>query len=259
MTTVYQIIVDAYRQSNLIALGVSPTQAQEVEALRYLNRIVTSAFGNEVGDPLVGFPIGRHNIDRPIGYPWWDTVPDNYWFVPKNTRCNLNLNSAITLYLDPDPIDGSRFAVVDASNNLATYPATVKGNGFFIDGAEETVLNTNGLEVEYFFRADLGEWKKYSPLTLFDELPFPSDFDDYFILTLAFRLNPAYQRQLDPQSKIMMDRNKAQLVARYSQIIPTPSEAALIRMPKTAVDRDRAGTPYWGYSPNSMFNKGWPF
>lgn len=260
MTTAYQIIVDAYRQSNLIALGVEPTQKQEDEALRYLNRIVASAFGNEVGDPLTGFPIGRNNIERPIGYPWWNTVPDNYWFVPKNTRCNLNIDQAgITLYLDPAPDDGTRFAVVDASENLATYPVTVKGNGFFIEGSEEIVLSTNGLESEWFFRADLGEWVKYSPLTLFDTFPFPVEFDDFFILNLAFRLNPAYQRELDPQSQYMLTRAKSQINARYSQTIPTRSELALIRPSKMAADRDQRGNSYWLYQPNAMFDKGWPW
>lgn len=260
MTTVYQIIVDAYRQSNLIALGVEPTQLQETEALRYLDRIVRGSFGNEVGDPLTGFPIGRNNISRPIGYPWWNTVPDNYWFVPKNTRCNLNLNTAgVALYLDPAPDDGTRFAVVDASNNLSTYPVTVHGNGAFIDGAESTILNTNGLEQEWFYRADLGEWKKCLPLALFDEFPFPPEFDDYFIISLAFRLNPAYQRELDPQSKVMWDKARTQLNSRYSQTIPTRSELALIRPSKMAADRDQWGNSYWLYQPNSMFDKGWPW
>ena len=62
MATVYQIIVDAYRQSNLNAVGIAPTQLQEDEGLRYLNRIVKSVFGNEAGDRLVAFPIGREGI-----------------------------------------------------------------------------------------------------------------------------------------------------------------------------------------------------
>ncbi len=260
MTTVYQIIVDAYRQSNLVGLGIAPTQPQEAEALRYLERIVAQAFGNEAGDSLTGFPIGRNNIERPAGYPSWGTVPDNQWFVPKNTRCNLNLETTgVELYLDPFATDGGRFAIVDSSNNLATYPVTIKGNGFFIEGAESITLNTNGIEREWFFRADLGEWKRCSPLQLFDEFPFPKEFDDYFIISLAFRLNPAYQRQLDPQSKIMWDKSRNALTSRYAQVTEMPSEWALLRMSKMTADRN-----YWtgsttSYNPNAMFNKGWPW
>ena len=260
MTTVYQIIVDAYRQSNLVGLGIAPTQPQEVEALRYLERIVAQAFGNEAGDPLTGFPIGRHNIQRPVGYPGWSTVPDNYWFVPKNTRCNLNLEtSGVQLYLDPFAADGSRFAVVDASNNLSEYPITIHGNGFFIEGQESLTLNTDGLEREWFFRADLGEWKRCTPLGLFDEFPFPKEFDDYFIISLAFRLNPAYQRNLDPQSQVMLEKNRNALTSRYSQVVPTHSELALLRTTKMSADRDHWSSSTSFYNPNAMFDKGWPW
>lgn len=260
MTTVYQIIVDAYRQSNLVGLGIAPTKAQETEALRYLERIVAQAFGNEAGDPLTGFPIGRNNIQRPAGYPGWESVPDNYWFVPKNTRCNLNLETSnVHLYLDPFVTDGSRFAIVDASNNLATYPITIHGNGFFIEGQESLTLNTNGLDREWFFRADLGEWKRCTPLELFSEFPFPKEFDDYFIISLAFRLNPAYQRTLDPQSQAILAKSRNALTSRYSQVVPTPSELALLRTAKMSADRGLWSGFTSSYDPTAMFNKGWPW
>lgn len=260
MTTAFQIIVDAYRQSNLLALGVPPTQAQEVEALRYLNRILKSVFGNEVGEPLQGFPIGRNNINRPAGYPVWNPAPSNEWFVPKNTRVNLNLEeTGLELFLVPWPDDGTRFAVADASRNLATYPVTVHGNGAFIEGAASIVLNTNDLDAEWMYRADRAEWVKYAPLTLFDDFPFPEEFDDYFILTLAFRLNPAYERTLDPQSAELLRKAKTQIRARYTQNIQMPSELALIRPAITAADRDRWAGPRRWISPNAMFNEGWPW
>src|SRR3546814_19127941 len=86
MTLVSQIITDSFRKSNLIAIGTTPTAAQQTEALRYLNRMVKPVFGDEVGEPLTALPIGSLTIDRTSGYPWWDTVPDGDWFVPKNTR-----------------------------------------------------------------------------------------------------------------------------------------------------------------------------
>jgi len=260
MTTVYQIIVDAYRQSNLVALGVSPTELQETEALRYLGRIVSQAFGNEVGDPLTGFPIGRNNIARPSGYPWYNVVPDNYWFVPKNTRCNLNLNqTGVELFLHPAPDNGSRFAVTDASSNLSSYPVVVHGNGAFIEGAESVTLNTNSLDREWFYREDKGEWVRCSPLALFDEFPFPSEFDDYFIISLAFRLNPAYQREIDPQSKIMWDKSRNALTSRYSQVTPVDSEIGLLTNTKMTADRNSRYYGYSDYRAGQMFNKGWPY
>lgn len=258
MTTVYQIIVDAYRQSNLIALGIEPTNLQETEALRYLNRIVKSVFGNEAGDPLTAFPVGRNNINRPSGYPGYDTIPDNEWFVPQNTRLMLNLEQPIELHLHPSPSNGSRFAVVDASGNLAANPVIVYGNGKLIEGASSLTLNTNNYNAEWFYREDLATWTKYAPLTLFDTFPFPEEFDDYFIILLAFRLNPAYERTLDPQSQVMLQRAKSQLQARYSQVTPIGSELGLIKLSKMVADRDQFGSYESFYNPNSMFDKGWP-
>lgn len=259
MTLTSQIITDAYRQSNLLAIGVSPTQDQVDEALRYLNRIVKSVFGNEAGDPLEVFPVGRNNIQRPSGYPWWNTVPDNDWFVPKNIRVMLNLEEPVSLYLHPEPDDGSRFAVIDASENVSTYNVTIQGNGRLIEGNFNLILNTDGVDKEWFYRADLGNWMLYAPLTMDIAFPFPEEFDDYFITLLAIRLNPQYGVMLDAQSKLVFDRSGRQLRARYTQNIPTRSELALIRMPKVSYDRDIWGTSYRYYNPNSMFDKGWPW
>ena len=259
MTITQQIIIDAYRQSNLLSIGESPSLAQQDEGLRYLNRIVKSVFGNEAGDPLEVFPVGRNHINRPSGYPWWDTTPDNDWFIPKNTRIMLNLEEPVDLYLHPEPDDGSRFAVIDASENVATFNTTVYGNGRLIEGSFTQVLNEDGVDKEWFYRADLGNWLLYAPLTVDIDFPFPEEFDDYFITLLAIRINPAYGQTLDEQSKFIFDRAQRQLRARYTQSIQTRSELALLRMPKVSYDRDVWGNGYRYYSPDAMFNKGWPF
>lgn len=259
MTTASEIITDAYRQSNLLALGEAPTDAQQVEALRFLNRLLSSVFGNEAGDPLQSFPIGRVGIDRPSGYPWWNTTPDNNWWVPKDTRVVLNLDQPVELWLHPAPDDGTRFAAVDVQGNLSTYPVTLYGNGSLIQGATSIVLNEDGTDKEWFYRADLGNWLLYSPLELDTVFPFPIDFDDFFITLLAMRLNPAYGTAMDPQSMEIYRRSAKQLRARYKQTIPIRSELGLLRMPKTAYDRDNWGNSYWLYNPNSMWERGWPF
>lgn len=259
MTLTSDIIIDAFRQSNLLAIGVQPTTAQFAESLRYLNRIVKSVFGNEVGDPLTAFPIGRDNISRPAGYPWWDNVPSNDWFVPKNIRVMLNVDQPVSLYLHPDPDDGSRFAAIDASRNLATFPATVYGNGRTIENAFNIVLNTDGTDSEWLYRADLGNWQKSFPLVESDVFPFPEEFDFFFIIQLSMAMNPTFGIQMDPQTVQTYQRARSQLRARYTQNIPVRSELALIRPAKVAADRDQWGNTYWLYQPNAMFDKGWPW
>lgn len=258
MTLVSQIITDAFRMSNLIAIGTTPTADEQTEALRYLNRIVKSVFGNEAGEQLAAFPLGDRNRSRPGGYPWYGEEPGNDWFVPKNVRLVLNLDSDVTVYLHPSPDDGSRFAVTDPSEILATNSLTVNGNGNRIETALSVLLNTNGLDSEWFYRADLANWAKYAPLVAADTFPFPEEFDDFFIGMLALRINPSYATMMDDQSSMMMTRSKSQLRARYTQNIPTPAELGLIRMSKMTADWYEWGRDYGLYNPNSMFNKGWP-
>lgn len=259
MTTVTQLITDAYRQGNLIAQGASPTTAEAAEGLRYLNRLVKSVFGHEVGEPLTAFPIGRENISRPSDYPGYETTPGGDWFIPKNSRLVFNLAESVTLYLHPAPNDGSRFAVTDPSNNLATFPVLISGNGQTIEDAETLTLNTNGLDREWFYRADLANWVRTSPLEADDTFPFPEEFDDFFVTMLAIRLNPSYGVALDPQSQMVLSRAAKQIKARYAQSITVGSELALIRLSRMAPDRDQWRDVNGWYDPNAMFDRGYPW
>lgn len=257
MTVVSEIITDAYRQSNLLAIGVTPTTLQQTEALRYLNRIVKSVYGQEAGDPLTPLPIGRNNIERPAGFPWYDVEAVQDWFIPSDVQIVLNLETAKTLYLDPMPEDGQRFAVLDASGNLATYNLTLDGNGRKIEGADTAVLNTNGLSRYWFYRADTGSWQRVNSLVAGDTFPFPEEFDDLFITMLAMRLNPSYATSLDPQSQAVWKRSLTQFRARYNQVIPQASELALVRLSQMAADRDQF-TKWWAWvnDPRTAFNVG---
>ncbi len=260
MTLVSDIILDAYRRSNLIALGQTPSANQTAEALRYLNRIVKSVFGNEVGEKLEAFPVGRHNIQRPEGYPWYDTVPDNNFYFPPNVRAILNLddNTHVDLYLTPEPTIGARFAY-NFMNPGSGQTATIYGNGRYIDGSDTVSLDGSVTEAEYLYRDDLASWVKYAPIISADTFPFPSEFDDFFITSLSLVLNPAYGQQLDPQAKAVYQRSAGQIRARYHQELPQRSELGLIRLSRTAADRDRWGNAYWFYDPTSLFTKGWPY
>lgn len=255
MTLVSDIIRDAYRESDLLAISADPTAYEMDEGLRLLNRLVSSAYGNEMGEQLDPLPLGRNNINRPQGYPWYDQVPDwQDWFVPPNCRTVLNLTAPLTVYLDPNPEDGTRFAIQDMSGNLSTYPFTVSANGRLIEGAEIKVYNTDSIASEFFYRQDTGNWAKVTPLDLADTFPFPIDFDDYFVIGLSFRLNPRHAVEADPQSVQAYNRSGTQFKARYRQHSFVWSDLALIRTPgskKRYYDNTRYG--------NSLFNSGWAY
>lgn len=261
MTQVSQILYDAYRQSNTISINQQTlTPKQEDEALRYLNRIVKGVYGNEAGDPLQSFPVGRNHIQRPAGFPGWDAETGLLdWYVPVNMRVVLNLEQPQNLWLSPVPGDGARFAVVDASKNLDQFPCTVYGNGRMIEGQFSIDLTEADLDAEWFYRADIGNWVRSSPLTADMLFPFPEEFDFFFIIQLAISLQPSYGMNLDPQTQATFMRSQQQLRARYTQEIQVPSELGLLRMPRTAHDRNAWRDAYFWNSPNSMFNKGWPW
>lgn len=256
MTLVSDIVRDAYRESNITAIGVSPTAAQSDEALRLLNRIVAGTYGNEEGDNLNSMPIGRNNVSMPPGFPYYDEVPPGNWTLPPNTRLQCNLTSALTIYLNPFPEDGERFAVTDVSGNFATMPLTLVGNGRLIAGTESVFLNTNGYNMEFFYRDDLGGWLPINPLVTTDTFPYPVDFDDYFIISLAMRLNPRNGAPMDPQSAQAYKDAKTRLSARYHQTRPTPSELALIRTPGTWPYYYRGLGGQWA---TDIFNSGYGY
>lgn len=260
MTLVSEIIHDAFRVSNITAVGVDPTTAQQTEALRHLDRIVKGTLSAEIGENLIAFPIGRANISKPAGYPWYNTVPDGDWFVPKNTRAMCNLEEPVSLYLHPIPNDGTRFAIKDVAENFSTYNVTIYGNGNQIEGATSVTLSTDDMEQEWFYRADEGNWVTYAPLATTDTFPFPTEFDDFFIYTLAMRLNPSYGAAIEAQGGEMLNRVTRHMKARYNQSQPTRSELGLIRHAYVAADRDGWARldDYWG-SDTTLFNRGYPW
>jgi hypothetical protein len=241
MTLASSIIADAYRESNLIPMGNVPNANQITEALGRLNTLFASTIGNEAGDAFEDINIGGTYSDE------WETT----YFVPSNVRMVFNLSSSKTLCLHPRPFEGQRLSFVDAAGNLATYPVTIKGNGRKIEGATTLTLNTNSDTRQWFYRADLGSWVKITSLLSSDDIPFPSEFDDYFITMLALRLNPRYGQNIAPETGKALERARGQLRARYhawKQISPDFDGTGLMN------------DPNYNLSPSSTdFNSGRPY
>lgn len=255
MTQAQEIVKYGYRESNLLAIGQSPTSDQETEGLFHLNRIIEAAIGFNVGEYLDPWPIGSNNVDAPPGYP----IEINYpWeWLPLNIRVMANLEGAKTEHLHPEPQDGSRLAVVDVSNNFNTYNLTLDGNGRRIDGNTSLTLSTDGFSGEWLYRDDLGEWKKCTDLAAADDLPFPKEFDDYFIIGLAIRLNPKYGQQMSRESAVAYDRADNGLRARYYQTVTTPADPGVLGMSRQSY----RGT-YWrrgNTDPIRRFKSGLPW
>lgn len=205
MTLASSIITDAYRETNLTPMAGAPSTTQVTEGLARLNNIILSSLGYEINDEL-----------RDLNYGG-DYDQSNYvsTWVPDNTRIVFNLTVAATVTLSPQPYDGQRFAIVDASGNFATYNLTIDANGRSIEAADTVTISTNDTVKQWMYRADTGNWVVLTSLLSSEELPFPEEFDDYFILMLALRLSPRYGQSLRPESVTRLTKMASKLRSRY--------------------------------------------
>lgn len=214
MTQVLDIITQALRETNIIAINANPTPSEAQEGLDRLQAVILSVLGNEVGYIMEDWGVTDADITRPSGYELASMA--NFTIAPQS-RLICNLANDTTLDLDPMPQDGQRFSVVDAALNMTTNTLTINGNGRLIEGATSKLLNTNGLSQQWLYRSDKANWVSIDPLDIESEMPFPADFDDYFIIMLAARLNPRYGKELDPQSAARLEQQRVQFVMRYAQ------------------------------------------
>lgn len=218
MTLISSIITDAFREGNVLPLAKAPSDNQAAEALRLLNALFSSIYGGEAGETLTDWPLGNFGRESPeYNLAYTDERIDH----PTINRRLLVLNeTAKTVYLTLRPQDGARMGIADPFGRLASVPVTLNANGRTIEGTATLLLNTNGLFREWFYRADLGGWVRLTQKVAADEMPFPDDFDNFFITLLAMRLNPRYGRTMDEQSGIIFKADRRKFVSRYLQSMP---------------------------------------
>jgi hypothetical protein len=214
MTIVSTIILQALRETNIIAITANPTPPEAAEGLDRLQSVILSVLGNEVGYVLEDWSVANvASITKPSGF-----VQNPAGFtVPAQARLACKLTAATTLNLDPQPQDGQRLAVVDAGDNFATFALTLNGNGRLIDGGTAVVLDQDLARRQWVYRSDQANWIAVEPLSPNDEMPFPPEFDDYFIIMTAMRLNPRMGVSLTEESKLRLSQQRDQLLVRYNQ------------------------------------------
>lgn len=250
MTLVSSIITDAFRESNILPLGKAPTAQQSAEALRLLNAVFGSIYGDDAGEFLTDWPLGNFGRESPdYNLEFTDYRIDH----PTLNRRLIVLNEeAKTVYLPLRPQDGSRMGIVDPFSRLSAFPVTLNANGRTIEGNLTLLLNQDGLNQEWFYRTDLGDWVRLTQKTETDEMPFPSDFDNFFMTLLNMRLNPRYGRNMDEQSALIFRNEKRKFVARYLQSLPLEilDDISWPFMSTQSYDQQRE------FSSNRGFNRG---
>jgi hypothetical protein len=226
MTTVSQLITDAYQYNNIVALSVIPSAAEQAKALRYLNRIFKGVFGQELGSDLETWTLDDRGLHPSsgdsfrIGYDWSK-------YLPSNTRVVVSLSKAGTLVLPKLSSDGARFAV---QGDFSSNPLTVNANGRKIESTSSVTLNTDNTNSEWFFRSDLGNWSKVSDLGLTDDFPLPTEFEEYFIMMLAMRLGASEDIDLNSQLAYVLKDVTKRFKSRYRQTYQIGSDLGLLNL-----------------------------
>lgn len=227
MTLVRTIIADALRESGILPLGGTPDAPAEAEGLRRLSSIISSLIGAELGENLVSVSYGSNGITTKEGLKADEKLSLDATYVPSNSRIIANIEEASTLFLNPTPRPGSRFAVIDASGSFATYALTINANGRKIESAATLPLSTAGLVREWFYRDDLADWVRVTDMTLDTLVPFPSEFDEFLVTMLAIRLNPRYGQAVAAETQATLARWRNLFRARYRQTVEVLSDTGM--------------------------------
>lgn len=249
-SSIRDLVTKGLREAGIVEVGGIPDAAEIEEGLDMLQGLFSSFFGNELGEQLMSLNYGTSGLTNTYAIAHDQSPLVDNVYIPTNVRLVLNVDSNKTLFLCPTPMDGTRLAVIDNAGNLATNNVILSGNGRKIESADSVTLNTNGVNREWFYRADLGDWVKVIDLNLNDISPLPREFDDFMTTALAIRLNPRYGAQTSQEMGDILNRAKKQFRARYRQNVEMQVEDGMVFLPSN---------PYWRYSTyslNDVFRRG---
>lgn len=247
MTLVSEIITRAYRETNVISKDAALSPAEQAEGLPRLQTLIASVFGNEIGENLNDWPLGNFGRSQATA-GLCDTRGAR--FPPINSRIIATAEEARTVEFPAFPSDGSRMALIDPYSRLAAFPVTLDGNGRTIEQEASLVLDADGLFRVWFYRADLGNWVRVTEIDSFSEMPFPMEFDDYFIIGVAMRTNPSAGFRIAPESVARFEQQQRQLYGRYAQIAPLDINTDLSYTSRQSYDT------YWPGSSQGAWNTG---
>jgi len=212
VTTIRELVSEAFRENNLTLVGDVPDGAEYNEAEKRLLRIISSTFGIAFGEPLETV-IHNRDEQEPL-------LP--------NVRLLVTSDTFNTVTLAKTPYDGQRFAVVDPEGLLAASPLVVTTEAGTVEGVTSITLDTAGLIREWFYRADTGNWVRVTGLTAESESPFPPEFDDLLTQWLAIRIATRYGVQTSAESSQVYRDILKMFKARYRQNRPIRAEYGLL-------------------------------
>jgi len=239
-TLVSEIVIQAFREGNFIAVGETTTAEELLEAVPRVNNLIASLLGIELGEAYRDFYVPQeHDPAAPLRHPLTPTgqglTSEEPWqFPPANSRLLVKVDEERVLYFPANPLDGSRMMYLDMG---CEADVTLNGNGRLIEGEPEieTVLEPEGEadpvlfhRKKWLYRADMGDWIELKqPLLAGDTVPLPPEFDDLLVTGLAMRLAPRFQVQVDAIIAERFTDMLARLKKRYKQSERMPTSMEL--------------------------------
>lgn len=252
MTQVAELVEKAFFEAGLTTELQHATPTQMSNAVDTLAGIVQFLYGTSVGEQLRPWLLGNYGRAAQMQR----TPPSNVLqFPPANSRLVATNEAALTINLPGNPSPGSLLAISDPHGRLAAYPVTLNGNGYTVESAATLVLNTNNASTLWLFRDDLSNWSRVTPLLAADDMPFPEEYDQMFIILMAMRLNPAYGRNISSVQTQFLKDFRQQFNARYVQSLPLQINTDISRMSLQSYDAWATGQ--FGET-NNAFNLGYP-
>jgi len=222
MATGSELVLEAYREGNLIGPNASLTLAQANEGLIALNNFLETLYGYELGDFAGDWAIPPLNTAQVQGrFPLYPTnlSPNNsniYLNPPPNARLLINSDQNITVTFPQSPDDGARMALVGLGPSTGVI--TFLGNGRTIEGSftlSGTMTNLTGRR--YFYRADMGDWTLLAPVTADSSPILPRAYDDFLALGILDRLSSRLGRQLTTNQSMRYRTAMGRLRAQFRQ------------------------------------------
>lgn len=242
MTTAASIIQAAFREGNLIPVGKQPITDQQTEAQDKLNRLVLGILGYKMGENLADWQVPQPQRTTGVSAnfpqaPFANDYSSSVYPYPPNNRRIVYGGTNQTVYFPQSPNPGSQMAIVQASGagdgGANGQVLTLNGNGRTLQtppsGAFANTLTFTFNSampfspVRWFYRDDLAQWVQIADLTLgsgatyTDNLPYPKEFDDFFVCALAKRLSPSYSKPIAKETVEAALRTEFAFIARYRQ------------------------------------------
>jgi hypothetical protein len=240
LSTASDVIAQAYRENNILGIGITPNDAQNAEALVRLQRFCRSLIGTVYGENMLDWQVPAPQRTAPVAanypqlpypqgldalaltQPFTADPTINIWpYPPTNSRIIFGETEDQHVWFPEAPLDGSRMAALCGATIVGTPTLLLDGNGRAIAGSPTVSLAAPFSPQEWVYRADLGGWFASADFALTDQMPFSPTMDDLFVTGLALRLAPAYTKTLAPETTLVFKNALAAFRARYRQAANT--------------------------------------